>query len=344
MAIQLTVALCAYNPRPDLIARAVGAVVSQLDELDGAAEFVIVDNNSEPPLRDADYLRGLPVEVIREPLQGLTAARAAAIRRARGNVILFVDDDNVLGPGYLRSVVTAFEDPALGVLSGSVLPEYEADIPPWLAPFEAQLAIRRYSPGVVIETTGLPYTSSFPIGAGSSVLRSVALAHLADCEARGRIEGRKGQSLSSGEDLDLDLFALSVGYNLKVIGSLSLTHVIPTSRTTETYISRLVVSNIRSSAEVDAKWGARFGAPLFDFLHRGRVELALRGLLFRLLSPISVGSRIKRAGWEEIRRLRTGSAQERRHRIEADNDGRRQQDAALEAEKSTIEDPVDETR
>jgi len=308
VSIELTVALCTCNPRPDLITRAVGAVIPQLQEFGGSAELLIIDNNSTPPLKDAGYLRGLPLGVIREPVQGLTAARAAAVRNARGRIVLFVDDDNVLTAGYLSGVVAAFTDPALGVLGGSIVPEYESPPPPWLSAFEDQLAIRRYPADLVVETTSLPYTSYFPVGAGCAVLRSVALAHVTDSETRGRIEGRKGDALSSGEDLDLDLFALSAGYKLRIVGSLSLTHVIPAQRTTEQYISRLVVSNVVSAAEVDRKWRASFGRPVFDFLSIGRVNVAIRRLYFRLLAPLSIRSRMKRMVWDEILRAQQRSA------------------------------------
>ena len=61
--MQLTVALCTYNPRPDLITRAVCSVVSQLADLDGEAEFVIVDNNSEPPAAGRRLPAGRSVEI-----------------------------------------------------------------------------------------------------------------------------------------------------------------------------------------------------------------------------------------------------------------------------------------
>ena len=266
---------------------------------------MIVDNNSDAPLRDADYLRAFPLEIIHESVQGLTAAKEAAMRQARGDVILFVDDDNILGPDYLRQVIEAFADPRLGLLGGSIVPEFESAPPTWLSAFEEQLAIRRYAADLMVETTGLPFTDKFPVGAGSSVRRTLGLAYLADAQTTGRIEGRRGRSLSSGEDLDLDLFAISTGYKLKVVGSLSLTHVIPTERTTEEYISRLAISNLRSSYDIDRKWRIRFGRPVFDFLHANRFNVVLRCWFFRLLSPLSVRSRVKRRIWEEIRRLRT---------------------------------------
>ena len=143
------------------------------------------------------------------------------MRQARGDVILFVDDDNILGPDYLRQVIEAFADPRLGLLGGSIVPEFESAPPTWLSAFEEQLAIRRYAADLMVETTGLPFTDKFPVGAGSSVRRTLGLAYLADAQITGRIEGRRGRSLSSGEDLDLDLFAISTGYKLKVVGSLS---------------------------------------------------------------------------------------------------------------------------
>lgn len=302
MTSPLTVALCTYNPRRDLLARAVRAVVSQLQDVPGA-DFLIVDNNSNPPLEDAAELRGLPVAIVGEPVQGLTAAKAAAIRHAAGDAVLFVDDDNVLDAGYLAKVVAAFGDPKLGVLGGRVVPEYEGRPPAWLSRFETQLAIRRYPADLVVETAGLPYTDYFPVGAGCAVRRSLALAYLEDADVRGRIEGRRGNALSSGEDLDFDLFALHRGCTLKAMGSLSLTHVIPSARCTEAYMSRLVVANLRSVDEIDRKWSATFGAPIFSFLHVGPSRARLRWAFFDLLAPVSTTARIKRAIWLEIRRL-----------------------------------------
>src|SRR5262245_14928930 len=120
--MQLTVALCTYNPRPDLITRSIRSVVSQLGDLGDSCEFLVVDNNSDPPLSDAEYLREFAIEIIREPVPGLTAARETAIRRARGRVILFVDDDNILSGDYLKAVIQAFRDSRLGVLGGNIVP------------------------------------------------------------------------------------------------------------------------------------------------------------------------------------------------------------------------------
>ena len=288
-----------------MIARAIASVVSQLPPLGDTTEFLIVDNNSEPPLCGAAYLQSVPAQIIREPIQGLMAARETAIRRARGKVVLFLDDDNILAPGYLSGVANAFDDPTLGIISGGVFPEYESTPPAWLREFEAYLAVRPYARDLVVNTTGLPYTGHFPIGAGMAIRRTLAIDYLADAEGTNRIEGRKGHALSSCEDLDLDFFALYRGYHLRVVGALRLTHVIPARRCTEAYISQLVVSTLRSCHDVERKWANRFDRTLFPVLHDRSLEARLRSVAFTLLSPLSARHRVRRRIYRETRRLRT---------------------------------------
>src|SRR5689334_17683886 len=102
----LTVALCTYNPAEDLLRRSLDSIVPQLETVE--AELLVIDNNSSLPLGERGWLDGYPLRVIRELKPGLTAARERAIESAQGDVLLFVDDDNVLHEGYLAGVVEDF--------------------------------------------------------------------------------------------------------------------------------------------------------------------------------------------------------------------------------------------
>ena len=63
------------------------------------------------------------------PQPGLTPARLRAITEAEGEIIIFVDDENVLDPPYLsESMRIALQFPCLGAWGGQLLPEFE--IPP----------------------------------------------------------------------------------------------------------------------------------------------------------------------------------------------------------------------
>jgi glycosyltransferase involved in cell wall biosynthesis len=307
--MKLTVALCTYNPSEENLHRALDAIVAQLAEVP-STEVIVVDNNSHPSLAERQYLSDYPmISLIREPTPGLTAARETAITSARGDVIVFVDDDNILDGHYLAIVEKAFSaDPTLGLLGGSIIPEYETSPPKWFDEFEPWLAVRRYPPELHVAITELPvrppYTKYFPVGAGFATRRELALAHRDDCARTMRIEGRRGDVLSSGEDLDLGLFALSQGNKIAVSGALSLTHVISADRVCRSYLERLAAGSVKSSLELEQKWSPRFGRPVYPMLSMSLVELLARVVATTVLGFRSPRYRIKRAVYTALVRVR----------------------------------------
>jgi glycosyltransferase involved in cell wall biosynthesis len=309
--MQLTVAICTYNPSRDNLTRALDAVVDQLADV-SPAEILVVDNNSSPPLAECQYLLGYPLRLIREPKPGLTAAREAVARNAEGDVIVFVDDDNILGEHYLAKAVEAFAaDPQLGLLGGSVVPEYAIDPPKWFDEFAPWLAIRPYPPESHIETIELPLTEPtkcFPVGAGFATRRELAIAYQADCARTARIEGRRGGALSSGEDLDLGLFVLSQGSKLLITGALRLTHVIPPGRIRSGYLKRLAVGKVKSTQELDRKWSPRFGRPVYPIFYMPMASILARAVAAALLGLYSPRYRIKRCIYTALIRARLRTA------------------------------------
>jgi glycosyltransferase involved in cell wall biosynthesis len=303
-ALRITVAICTYNPARVTLLRALDAIVGQLGEV-SSAEVVVVDNNSSPPLTEHEYLSTYPIRLVHETQPGLTAAREAAIRNAKGDVIVFVDDDNILGKDYLATVVGEFSvDPRLGVLGGRILPEYGIEPPMWFGEFEQWLAVRRYAPELRVHTTAPPFSDYFPVGAGLAVRRDLALAYLDDCEETTRIEGRRGESLSSGEDLDLGLFALSQGNSLLVTGALCLTHVISTERLQGKYLRRLATDNVKSSLQLERKWAKRLGRPVYPMFSTPLTGLLARIVASAILSLRSPRYRIKFHRYVALMRLR----------------------------------------
>jgi glycosyltransferase involved in cell wall biosynthesis len=304
--MQLTVAICTYNPDRGTMIRALDAIAEQLGDIP-SAEVIVVDNNSSPPLVERGYLSDYPVRLLREPRPGLTAAREAAIRTAAGEVIVFVDDDNILAEDYLSTVVEAFSnDPILGSLGGRIVPEYNTQPPAWFGEFERQLAIRRYPPELHVETTAPPFSEYFPVGAGLAVIRDLALEYLEDCAVTSRIEGRQGTALSSGEDLDLGLFALSRGYKLAVTGALSLTHVIPDGRVHSEYLERLADGNVKSSLELERKWAPRLGHSVYPVFSTSLMVLLFKTAATWLLGFLLPRYRIRRRTYMALTRIRLG--------------------------------------
>jgi hypothetical protein len=289
--VQVTVALCTFNPSQALIVRALDAIVAQLDDV------------AQAELIDRGYLEGYPLEVVFQPTPGLTAAREMAIASARGEIVVFVDDDNVLCEDYLATAARMFAaDPQLGLLGGAITPEYESPPPDWFGEFEHWLAIRRYPADLYVETSEPRHSPYFPVGAGLVVRRNLAAAYLDDCERSSKIEGRRGSALSSGEDLDIGFFVLSQGYKLAVSGALRMIHVIPAGRVTSQYLQRLAVGSVGSSLELERKWSSRVGGPIYPALAISSVGLRARLAKSVLLSPWSPRHRIKRALYATIAR------------------------------------------
>jgi glycosyltransferase involved in cell wall biosynthesis len=292
--MMVTVAICTYNPDPGLLARVLEAIMAQRAVPEGM-EVIVVDNNSSPPLARARFLDSYAIRLLEEPMPGLTAARERAIGAAAGDVIVFVDDDIILESHYVATVVQQFRDePTLGLLGGRVLPEYEVSPPAWFAEFEPWLAIRRYSADVHHETSAPPYSDHFPVGAGLAVRAELAAAYVEAASSDGRIEGRRGTALSSGEDLDMGLYALAAGYKIAVDGRLGATHVIPRGRMAPKYLRRLAAANIKSSHQLEKKWSGPLGAPIYPMFAMPLWSVAVRALVTTLLAPWSPPHSIRR--------------------------------------------------
>ena len=81
----------------------------------------MIDNGSQPPLQ-LPVVNGLPpCRLIAEPTPGIAAARVRGIREAAGELIVFVDDDNLLDPAYLETAARIAESfPQLGAFGGRI--------------------------------------------------------------------------------------------------------------------------------------------------------------------------------------------------------------------------------
>jgi glycosyltransferase involved in cell wall biosynthesis len=96
-------------------------------------ELVLVDNGSSDDT--AERVRGLasqvqaPVTIVDEPRPGLGRARNAGVRRARGSILVFTDDDCYPAADYLDRIADAFADSGLDYLGGRILLHDSSDYP-----------------------------------------------------------------------------------------------------------------------------------------------------------------------------------------------------------------------
>lgn len=280
----ISVVVCTYNPADALLARVLDAILAQ--DLNPAEwELIVVDNNSSVPVSTRPCVVERGVRVVTEYEQGLSKARACGLGHAKGSILVFVDDDNIIASDYLRVVADVFEDPRVGVVSGAIEPEYEEQPAAWVSNFEHMFAIRRPQGGRTYLTNIPVFNNYFAIGAGMAVRREVIEGYYRYIAEGGVfVPGRVGAQLSSAEDVDLDFFAIRQGYLVGTVGDMRMRHVIPAKRTTPAYLSALAVAATDSALAVNNKWSAEFGDDVIEIFKSSKLMVALKCVLFGLLS------------------------------------------------------------
>jgi len=240
MPTKISVITCAHNPRPDYLAQVLAALKSQTLARE-RWEYLLIDNASSDALdTSVDLSWHSTARHIREEKLGLTYARLRGIAEAQGDVLVFVDDDNVLDADYLEQALRiAAEWPRLGSWSGQARPEFETTPPEWTRRYWGNLVIRNLDRDSWSNLPHLPET--MPCGAGLCVRSNVAehYAHLHASGKRPFILDRTGESLVSAGDNDLAACACDVGLGVGLFTALNLTHLISASRLTEDYLLRL---------------------------------------------------------------------------------------------------------
>lgn len=256
--MSISVILPTHQPDQGRLARTFGGLRAQtLGRTQW--ELIVVDNASAPsrrPVVPAD----LGARVVEEPVAGLTRARLRGLAAAQGELLVFVDDDNVLEPDFLAHATGHFgSNRDLAAAGGPVLPEFEVTPPTWTREFHGLLALRDLGPRTLLTTggPGTPWPAHAPVGAGLCIRRDAAERH-ADSLRRSPsnwIRDRTGRALSSGGDNDLVFTALHAGGTIGYFPDLRLTHLIPAARLESSYLGRLNRGIMRSWVQVLARHG-----------------------------------------------------------------------------------------
>ena len=115
-----------------------------------AFEILVVDNGSSDGT--GGMVQALVAEManlhyFHEPEPGLHAGRHRGVLAARGDVLVFADDDIEAEPTWLAAIAEGFTDPTVAMMGGNNLPLFLAPPPDWLlalwhrSPAEGGLAL-----------------------------------------------------------------------------------------------------------------------------------------------------------------------------------------------------------
>jgi glycosyltransferase involved in cell wall biosynthesis len=100
-------------------------------------EILVVDNGSSDDTREIteNTTACTPTHNIKylyEPEPGLLSGRHGGALQARGDILIFVDDDVEAVSGWLSAIIEAFNDPKVHLVGGPSLPTFELEPPAWI--------------------------------------------------------------------------------------------------------------------------------------------------------------------------------------------------------------------
>ncbi|HRE73130.1 MAG TPA: glycosyltransferase [Flavobacteriales bacterium] len=231
---RVSVIICTHN-REMYLNRAMECVALQNAD-SSLFELIVVNNNSTDSTDSickefrARYTN-LNFSYIIEMEQGLSHARNRGIKEAKGDLIVFLDDDAFAEPDFVKNLI-AFYDLHPPVLStgGKTVPLFEEEKPAWMSRFLLPLvAAMDLGPEARLFPKGW-----YPIGANMS-FRKAAVELIGNFDV---LLGRKGKNLQGGEEKDFFNRLKSKGHEPWYLPTTEVRHIIPASRMSINYIRR----------------------------------------------------------------------------------------------------------
>lgn len=197
--IYITVAICTHN-RKDLLQMAIESLINQSLPKE-KYEILIIDNCSQDSTEQ--YIKNLQKDMpnlryLYQPILGVSASRNAGWKNAKGNIVAYLDDDEIAASDWLKIIYETFKlNNQLQWLGGKIELIWETKKPNWLhdellAPL-GQLNLS--------ENPRFLTTKEY-VGVGNSAFRKNVLAELKGFDEN---LGRKGQNLLSNEEILLKL-------------------------------------------------------------------------------------------------------------------------------------------
>lgn len=132
----LSVVICTYN-RFASLAETLASVNACERPAGHSVELVVIDNNSTDDTARicADFARvsRMPFRRVLETRQGLSFARNRGIREAAGEVVVFTDDDVLVGAEWMLTYAREFGEHRVDCAFGRVRPDWRGDQPAWFS-------------------------------------------------------------------------------------------------------------------------------------------------------------------------------------------------------------------
>jgi len=201
--LQASVIVCTRD-RPQLVADAIDSFLAGTT-LPG--EIVVIDQSDEP---HPALSRDARVRYVWSPTRGLSRARNLGITEARGELVVFADDDVLAARGWLEALVGAVQNDAWLVAAGQVL----------ASPPEGP---RRFAPSALTgenRSVSAGRVSNDPLPGGNLAIHRSAFAVVGLFDERLGAGGR----YPAADDNDFGLRLLEAGFRIVFVPEAVLHH------------------------------------------------------------------------------------------------------------------------
>ena len=236
MSLDFTVAIPTYNGASRL-PKVLDKLLAQVNTEQIAWEVIVIDNNSTDDtaqvVRDyqANWLASVPLRYCFEAEQGAAFARLTAVREAKGELVGFLDDDNLPAPDWIEQAYLFAKDyPRAGAFSGQIHGEFEVPPPEGFERIQAFLAIREHGDKPHLFE---PENLQLPTASGLIVRKK---AWNEAVPKHPNLKGRIGESMLGGEDYEPLLYMHKGGWEIWYHPELHSYHQIPEWRLEKDYL------------------------------------------------------------------------------------------------------------
>jgi glycosyltransferase involved in cell wall biosynthesis len=200
-------------------------------------EVLIVDNNSKDNTSkviqeyQTNWNKNIPLRYSFEPEQGAAFARLRAVKEAKGELVAFLDDDNLPANDWLeQAYIFAQKYPQAGAFSGQIHGDFAAKPPENFTRIQAFLAIREHgSTPHKFE----PEKLRLPPGAALVVRRQ---AWCESVPSRPKLTGKLPGLMIQGDDYEPLLYLHKAGWEIWYHPGLHSYHQIPDWRLEKDYL------------------------------------------------------------------------------------------------------------
>ncbi|HMF95719.1 MAG TPA: glycosyltransferase [Vicinamibacterales bacterium] len=231
-SLHVTVAICTWN-RCIPLEQTLHGLTGITAPADATWELLIVNNNCTDQTDHVirAFEGRLPIKRVVEARSGLSHARNRAVAEARGDYILWTDDDVTVCPNYLVEYVRAFKTwPDASIFGGPIEPCFDGTPPPWLLEIYPTIAgvyaARDFGPAPMpLSRDAIPWGANY-------VIRADAQArHLYDPDL-----GYRPGRLVGWEETEVILALLADGAHGWWVPGAALRHHVPKQRQTTKYL------------------------------------------------------------------------------------------------------------